>query len=68
MSLPEEEIKRALRAATRSLEEAKASVLLEDAHQNVALAVQQLVLVLERMIGDERANPSPDHRASSFAA
>lgn len=68
MSLPEEDMKRALRAATRSLEAAKASVLLEDAHQNVALAVQQVVLVLERMIDDERANPPPDHRASSFVA
>jgi hypothetical protein len=51
---PEDELKRGLRAAMRSLEAAKIAILLEDAHQHVVLAIHQLALVLERLV-DERS-------------
>jgi hypothetical protein len=60
MNQPENELKRALRAATRSLEEANVAVLMEDAHKHISAAIHQLTFVLERLV-EERSDPTPIH-------
>ena len=52
MDQPENELTKALRMAMRSLEAASASVLLEDAHTHLVLAVRQLAFVLERVVNE----------------
>ncbi len=51
----EDELKRALRTAKRSLEEASVTVLMEDAHKNISDALHQLTFVLERLV-EERSD------------
>jgi len=57
MDQPENELKRALRTAMRSLEAAKVAVSLGDANKHIGDAVHQLAFVLERLV-DERAKPA----------
>jgi len=49
---PEDESTKALRIAMRALEAASASVLLEDAHTHLALAVRQIAFVLGRVVSE----------------
>ena len=52
MDQPEDELTKALRVALGSLEAASASVLLEDAHTHLALAVRQIAFVLGRVVNE----------------
>jgi hypothetical protein len=53
MELRQEEVKRAIRTAKRSLEAANIDGLADEADRHIAEAVQQLTFALERLLEKE---------------